>query len=369
MNKLTIEEVDAYNQRRKHIDVRKPINTISPCSAPFNNMYFTSDGRISPCWLLVGEVETWDGTRTISEIWNGNAFAKFRNNLKNNIFEGHCAVCKNNIQAGVWPLAMAYDHFTIKDFPTMLELELSNQCNLECIMCEGRLSSGIRKNRDKLPPLPMVYDDAFVEQLREFIPHLEELRFNGGEPFAQKIVYDICMIVAELNPTLKITIATNGTVYNKQVQRILDRCNIHLNISIDSLDKTNYEAIRINGVFEDLMENFIKFRDYCNGNNRILSVMINPMRNNWWEMPNYVEFCDKHKVYLWYNTIHHPEHLAIWNLGKDKLEKIYNTLSDRLASMDQADPHGNLKKCNHFVHSQVKNWYEKSKTFIKLNTE
>ena len=366
MNKLTYQEVNAYNQRRVEHDIKKKINDISPCSAPFNNMYFTSDGRISPCWLLVGEVEKWDNIRTISEIWNGKEFSKYRNNLKNNIFEGQCNVCKKNIQAGVWPLAMAYDYFTIKEYPTLLELELSNQCNLECIMCEGRLSSGIRKNRDKLPPLPMLYDDNFVEQLKEFIPHLEELRFNGGEPFAQKIVYDICMIVADLNPDLKITIATNGTVYNKQVQKILDRCNIHLNISIDSLNKTTYEAIRINGVFEELMENFIKFRDYCHRNNRILSIMVNPMRNNWWEMTDYVKFCDENKVYLWYNTIHHPEHLSIWSLEQDKLEEVFITLAAKLESMSVNDPYGNLKKCNHFVHQQVKHWYEKSKKIIKI---
>ena len=57
-----------------------------------------------------------------------------------------------------------------------------------------------------------------------------------------------------LNPKLKINIATNGTVYNKQVRTILDKCNIHLNISIDSLDKENYESIRINGDFDELMD-------------------------------------------------------------------------------------------------------------------
>jgi molybdenum cofactor biosynthesis enzyme MoaA len=315
--------------------------------------------------LLVGHLDTWTTERSIKDIWFGEAFNKYRNNLTNGIFETDCRVCKQKIEADTWPLAMAYDGFTVKEYPTLLELELSNQCNLECIMCEGRLSSGIRKNRDKLPPLPMIYDDSFVEQLKEFIPHLEELRFNGGEPFAQKIVYDICMVVAELNPGLRINIATNGTVYNKQVQKIMDKCNLHLNISIDSLEKENYDSIRINGDFDVLMENFQRFRDYCNSNNRGLSVMVNPMRNNWWEMPKFVEFATNNKVHLWYNTIHHPEHLGIWSLPSKDLSVIIQTLElevERLKPEPLTDNFtalGNWEKLDHFVNKQISNWYNK----------
>ena len=365
MNKLTQEQILKYNSKRTEFDKNRTINTISPCVAPFNNMYFTTEGRVAPCWLLVGHLDTWSTERSIKDIWFGEAFTKYRNNLINGIFEKDCRVCKQKIEADTWPLAMAYDGFTIKEYPTLLELELSNQCNLECIMCEGRLSSGIRKNRDNLPPLPMVYDDSFVEQLKEFIPHLEELRFNGGEPFAQKIVYDICMLVADLSPNLRINIATNGTVYNKQVQKIMDRCNLHLNISIDSLEKENYDSIRINGDFDILMKNFEKFRNYCQINNRGLSVMVNPMRNNWWEMPNFVEFATENKVHLWYNTIHHPEHLGIWSLPSSDLSVIIQTLElevDRLRPdplTDNFTALGNWEKLDHFVNKQIKNWYDK----------
>lgn len=57
------------------------------------------------------------------------------------------------------------------------------------------------------------YNDAFVEQLEEFIPHLKELRFNGGEPFLINAVFRIFEKVEKLNPKLKIVIATNGTVW------------------------------------------------------------------------------------------------------------------------------------------------------------
>lgn len=363
-NILTQEEINVYNQKRRDFDKGREINSISPCVAPYNNMYFTTEGNVAPCWLLVGHLEKWGPGRSIKDIWFGEHFTQYRENLRNNTFNSECRVCKQKIEADTWPLAMAYDGFTVKEYPTCLELELSNQCNLECIMCEGRLSSGIRKNREKLPPMPTVYDDSFVEQLKEFIPHLEELRFNGGEPFAQKIVYDICMLVAELNPSLRINIATNGTVYNKQVRSILDKCNVHLNISIDSLDKTNYEAIRINGDFDILMDNFKIFNQYCKDNNRGLSVMVNPMRNNWWEMPNFVKFTIENKVHLWYNTIHHPEHLGIWNLSSANLNVILETLRPQVLDLKPIDhsnyvANGNWEKLDHFVNKQILNWYNK----------
>jgi len=364
MNKLTQEQIDLYNVKRKEFDQNREINTISPCVAPYNNMYFTTEGHVAPCWLLVGKIDKWSTSRSIKDIWFGEKFTEYRNNLKEGLFNSECRVCKQKIEADTWPLALAYDGFTVKEYPTLLELELSNQCNLECIMCEGRLSSGIRKNREKLPPMPAVYDDSFVEQLKEFIPHLEELRFNGGEPFAQKIVYDICMLVAKINPTLRINIATNGTVYNKQVREILEKCNIHLNISIDSLDKENYESIRINGNFDDLMENFQTFKKYCHDNNRGLSVMVNPMNNNWWEMPNFVKFTTENKVNLWYNTIHHPEHLSIWSLPSQDISVILQTLEPIVEELKPVDysnyvAFGNWEKLNHFVTKQIANWYTK----------
>lgn len=364
MNKLTAEQIAEYNNKRKQFDQNRTINTISPCIAPYNNMYFTTEGNVAPCWLLVGHLDKWGPERSIKDIWFGEKFTEYRNNLKNGVFNSECRVCKQKIEADTWPLAMAYDGFSVKEYPTMLELELSNQCNLECIMCEGRLSSGIRKNREKLPPMQQVYDENFVEQLKEFIPHLEELRFNGGEPFAQKIVYDICMLVAEINPNLRINIATNGTVYNKQVREILSKCNISLNISIDSLDKDNYEAIRLNGNFDILMENFQIFNKYCKDNNRGLSVMVNPMNNNWWEMPEFVKFTTENKVNLWYNTIHHPEHLSIWKLPSQDLNVILQTLQPQVDDLKPANfsnfvAHGNWEKLDHFVNKQLVNWYQK----------
>ena len=172
------------------------------------------------------------------------------------------------------------------------------------------------------------------------------------------------MLVAEINPGLHVHIATNGTVYNKQVREILEKCNISLNISIDSLDKDNYEAIRVNGDFDILMKNFQIFNKYCKDNNRTLSVMVNPMNNNWWEMPDFVKFTTDNNVNLWYNTIHHPEHLSIWKLPSSDLNVILQTLQPRVQELKPTDfsnfvAHGNWEKLDHFVNKQIVNWHQK----------
>ena len=322
------------------------------CNAPFNNMYITLRGKVSPCWKLPGYCDHWSKDRSLMDIWRGEHFQKYRDALKQNIFLDRCQECKKEIDDGVWPLAKAYEIFPVKDMPSLMEIELSNQCNLECIMCSAELSSGIRKKMG-LDPLPQIFDDTFIEQMKEFIPHLTELRINGGEPFAQKIVLDLCDVVAEIKPDLKINIATNGTVYNKRVKYILDNCNVHLNISIDSLIPERYEQIRLNGDFSILMKNFEIFKKYHKEKKRTISIMVNPMNNNWEEMTEFGKFTTEHECNLWFNTILYPEHLTIKHLPSAEIKHIYETLKEQLASVSKSHT---WNVADHLINNQIKNW-------------
>ena len=40
---------------------KKSYGVYAPCNAPFNNMYFTVTGNVSPCWKLPGFLDKWDG--------------------------------------------------------------------------------------------------------------------------------------------------------------------------------------------------------------------------------------------------------------------------------------------------------------------
>lgn len=204
----------------------------------------------------------------------------------------------------------------------MLELELSNLCNLECVMCNGLLSSRIRRDREGLEPLDVPYDESFVDQVTELLPHLHELRINGGEPLLQPLVHQLGARVAEHRPDLRVTIATNGTVMNRKVRLLMDTCTLHFNVSIDSLIAERYEAIRVHADFAKLMENVEVVRRYCSDHDRTLCIMVNPMRQNWDEMPGFVRWCNERNLPIWFNTIREPTHLALHSLPRAELAEI-----------------------------------------------
>ena len=227
-------------------------------------------------------------------------------------------------------------------------------------MCTGLLSSSIRSNRDKLPPLKSPYGKKFVQDLKEFIPHLHEARFNGGEPFMIKIYWEIWDLILSINPNITIVIATNGTVLNERVKDYLRRGNFNINLSIDGMSAETYNNIRINGDIHKVLENFKWFRDFCHEYKRTLCVMVNPMRQNWHEMADAVNFCNENNVNIWYNTITRPVDQAIWNLPYPKLKEVYETLSKaELKPNKNADRNiyqYNISTYKNLVEQQIKTW-------------
>ncbi|MBL8778119.1 MAG: radical SAM protein [Acidimicrobiales bacterium] len=339
----------------------------SVCNAPLTNLYFTVDGQVAPCWLhFTASTPRWSPDVSIADIWNGPHFTKLREAHRRHQFPNGCQVCEHNIETGNLPLAAAYDNgHPIVGWPTMLELELSNLCNLECVMCSGQLSSKIRRNREKKPPLVSPYDDTFVDQVADLLPHLQELRFNGGEPLMQPLVHKIAERVAEVRPDLKITIATNGTIINAKARRMMERCNVHVNISIDSLIPERYAEIRVNGDLAEVLSNFEEYRAYCHADGRNLAVMVNPMRMNWDEMADFVWFASERQVYLWFNTIRYPEDLALHNLSAEELSHIHDTLAAKTLPEPADGPEGDACRGNRevferFVHSQVATWRDEA---------
>lgn len=284
-------------------------------------MYITVNGSVAACWKTEKKSDQWSHDNSLMDIWNGSQFQNLRNDHYHGKWTERCRECLKEYHGGIDSLANAYDSFAPDSMPSLIELELSNICNLECIMCNGNLSSKIRQNREKRPALPQIYDDRFLDELEEFFPHLVELRINGGEPFAQKIVFDLLSRVPD---DLRVVIATNGTIYNDKVSDLLTRKNIHLNVSVDSLRPDRYADIRIGGHLPTVIDNIHRFRKF---EAMDICIMVNPMINNWDEMHEFSEWAQSMKCNIHYNTVLEPKYLSIKELPADEILEIIKGLN------------------------------------------
>ncbi|PLX08043.1 MAG: hypothetical protein C0596_08405 [Marinilabiliales bacterium] len=223
------------------------------CYNPFVNLYFNSRGQAVVCCRNQDTVLGTYPETSIKEMWNGKIAEKLREHLSNNDFSMGCSYCRHQFETsrffGLPSMHADYYATTKVKYPKIIELELSNTCNLQCVMCSGIVSSTIRKCREKLPPLENHYDEKFVEQLREFLPHAKEIKFYGGEPFLINTYFDIWDELVRIKSKAKLHVVTNGTILNDKVRKYLKNLNFTITVSFDAMNKELFESIRVGANF------------------------------------------------------------------------------------------------------------------------
>lgn len=317
------------------------------CHAPFNSMYFMPEGEIVPCCYNRTHLYGRFPLKSVHDAWFGDDAIAFREKIIEKRFDVGCARCLDQINAGNYegvhariydrPIALEQGGEILPEsvsvsrlYPEILEFELSNICNLECIMCGGMHSHLIRKNREKLPPLRSPYNQDFVTQLEPFIKSAKVARFLGGEPFLIPIYYEIWERFIEVNPDCELHITTNGTVLNNRVWRVLENCRVHPVISVDSLNAENYSAIRKNADFETFFSNVSSLQSFCARKNIHLTMSCCPMQQNWRFLSGILKYCNKHQTRLYFNTVVMPESASLRFLPKEELAIVVKHLGVEL---------------------------------------
>ena len=124
--------------------------------------------------------------------------------------------------------------------PHILGLELTNNCNLECIQCFRK-----KMNRE------LGYMD--VEVFKKLIDEISTypiafLRIIGrGEPSLHPELKQIMEYLKDKQ--IKVEFCTNGALFEKySMSEILDWNIDLLDISVDGMDKNSYNKIRRNGI-------------------------------------------------------------------------------------------------------------------------
>jgi len=277
------------------------------CCAPYTSLNFDSTGNVNVCCYNRQHILGTYPNRTIKEMWDSPERKDLIAALSKLDFTRGCDLCYKGILAlNKNILIKKYNTWRssiYNDMPISMDFEFGTICNYECIMCGGKWSSSIRKNREKLTPLTSPYDDAFINQLKEFIPHLTTTNFLGGEPFLTPLYYKIWDSIAEINPNISVLVTTNGSILNTRIEDLFTRLpNMGILLSIDSLTEANYNFIRKNGNFNQVSKNIERLLQL----GRLHSLLFCPLIQNIYETHKIVEFCYRNKLRLYFNTVHGP---------------------------------------------------------------
>lgn len=337
------------------------------CYVPFNSLTFSFSGKVFACSynrdVQLGQYPD----QTIDQIWHSKEAQQLRTHMGNNDLDYGCQHCRYFFEKGKFsnlkPLVFdKYYENTAATFPQVMEFELSNECNLECQMCVGEVSSSIRKNRDKLPPIPMPYDDKFLEQLAKYIPHLKEAKFYGGEPFLISIYYKIWDLIKQLNPKLPLFVITNGSHWNSKIEGLINDLDFDVAVSIDAVDKDIVEGIRKNIQHDKLMHNIRRFSEVCRRKGKYLSLSFTVQKDNWRELPRVIELCNEVNAFIFVSYLERPVEFSITEFSTAQLQEVLDymkTISLPRLSQKERHNHRCFEDFKKYIQTYIENPEEK----------
>ena len=334
------------------------------CYAPFQSITFMPSGEMYACYYNLKNKLGQYPNDSISNVWNGKIIKEIRKSLNKCYFGNGCEECLAQLKLGNYYSVSAWHYDYIKpnfetDFPTAFEFQLSNTCNYECIMCSGELSTSIRTNREHSPLYDCPYDDKFIEQLRPYIPKLQNASFTGGETFLNPLYYKIWDIIAEENPQCIISVSTNGSILDERIKAYLNKLRFNITISISAIDEDIYKAIHIGGNMNRVLENFMYFRNYCKKAGTQMMIKICPLRQNIYHIPALMDYFNANDTCLSFNKVMYPPHCSLWNLPSEELNEIIDFLKQNRKNATNETEQLNLSRYDTLI-NQLSKWQEAS---------
>lgn len=163
-----------------------------------------------------------------------------------------CTSCKYNTACpGIEESFFLKNYQVIKpvlDLPEEIAIEITQQCNLQCPLCFKQ-----KKQKDMLlDSVKSVIDESVSLGIRD-------MRFTGGEPFFYKHL-EKALIYAKIK-NCYVTINTNATIFNEQVQEMCKRYVDNVLVSLQGFNSFSEKKLtqsRFN--FSQKIKNIINLR-------------------------------------------------------------------------------------------------------------
>lgn len=149
-----------------------------------------------------------------------------------------------------------YDRLT-RDFPSQINVDLSEQCNYACIHCPYSMLAQEKKLGHAR--FPQELNKKLVDEVREYgVGKTQQIRYAAaGEPFLHPDVMEI-LDYAVKNSGVFVSVTTNGSLVNEQrAGQLLEMGLGLIDFSLDAYSEKTYEEIRLHGNLEKVRSNIL----------------------------------------------------------------------------------------------------------------
>ncbi len=150
------------------------------------------------------------------------------------------------------------EHWEEMDFPVEIALELTNYCNLRCVMCPNPT---LKRARGYMT-------EALFKKVTGDISHEKGFLFlpqGFGELLLHKKLFELLDFAFKLG-TGPIVVLTNGMLLNEiNLPGLLNRVDVII-VTIDGVTAKTYESIRVGGSLRTVTHNIEKLIEMRGGN-------------------------------------------------------------------------------------------------------
>ncbi len=197
---------------------------------------------------------------------------------------------------GIHTFACYWSNYQITPKPSVMYFELTYRCTCKCGFCERwKVGPKLAKNELTTEEIKKTLSEARKVGVRN-------VGFTGGEPFLRKDIFEIAQHAKKIG--LAITVASNGTLINRDNVKKIAVSFDSVAISMDGIKPKTHDSIRgVRGVYAKAMNALSLLRK------EKVPVAVNMVitQKNFMEIDKYIQYFSKKNISLQLTPVHEYE--------------------------------------------------------------
>lgn len=317
------------------------------CIKPWTHACVRTNGDITLCCRST-DIENFNlKTSSFSDWWSSEFLANIRSQMLAGEQPEPCQLCYAHEKQGAESLrqksnreykifeqyadrTLAYLGYPAQS-PVDVELQLTNLCNLKCLMCHEDESSSLYAENKKLN-IHIINNDDYKVTLTE-VDHIKswlktspkKITFRGGEPLMSAEIKQILQwgVANSLLDQTEVCITTNVTKLDAEWIEILKSVtNLKIMLSLDSIGPLS-EYIRFGSCWSTIENNITKLKQITN--NIIVHAVIQNL--NILYVDELISWCYNNNLSLDTEILLGPDIYKFNNLPQPLLDQALNKLN------------------------------------------